>query len=41
MHACSEPHYESINLDDDIATILSDKPEDADHYIDKLYAELL
>ena len=41
MHACSEPHYESISLDDDIAAILSDKPEDADHYIDRLYAELL
>lgn len=41
MHACSEPYYESISLNDDITAILSDKPGDADHYIDKLYAELL
>lgn len=37
---CSEPVYEAISLEDDIGAILSGKPADADHFIDKEYARI-
>ena len=37
---CSQPVYEAINLEDDIAEIMKDKPADADHAIDALYKKI-
>ena len=40
VKVCSEPVYEAISLEDDIAEIMKDKPADADHAIDALYKEI-
>ena len=37
---CNHPQYEAIDLGEDIAAIMKDKPADADHAIDALYKEI-
>ena len=37
---CATPVYETISLEEDVGQILSNKPSDADHFIDRLYEEM-
>ena len=40
IKVCEYPHYEPLSLETDIATIMQGKPADAEHFIDRMYAEI-
>jgi len=40
LGVCSEPKYETISLEEDITRIMADMPAEADHALDKLYAQI-